>query len=136
MGLDEEIKGLEPSHVRPGTTGSRVIIDYRSRNLAMLPVMRQELRSIGATSAKANLFLALLGIAVGILGTAIAALATGEINDTTAHAAFIGALIVSGFLVVCFGVLGWLAWGDYTQQIATIEKECETREVDLVRFSE
>ncbi len=107
-----------------------VTVAYKGRNLDMLPVMRQELKNIGSASAQATLFLALLGIAVGVLVTSLASLTTAEIKNPYTWGGFIAALIVSAFATICFGILGWQAWGKYSDQIKIIEAECAAGERD------
>lgn len=99
----------------------------------MLPVMRQELRNIGSASVQASLYFNLLGISLGIFGTAAASLATGEIMNAYTLAGFVAALIVSLLTTICFGVLAWLARSRHKEQIKTIEDECAAREADLIR---
>jgi hypothetical protein len=120
-----------PAGILPESAGARVTIDYKRRNLDMIPVMRQELTNIGSASAQSSLYFTLLGIAIGILATAIASLASGEIQNVYFFAAFVSALIVSALGTICFGVLGWMAWGRYKVQIKTIEDECAERERSL-----
>jgi len=112
------------SGVSSESTGARVTVDYKERSLDMLPVMRQELKTIGSASAQSSLFFTLFGISVGIVATAIASLATGEIKSPYVFAAFVAALIIGLLATICFGSLGWMAWGKHKEQIATIEQEC------------
>lgn len=91
-------------------------------------VSNQELKSIGAASASASLYLTLLGIAVGALITAAGTLSTVDIKSPFTYATFWAVLLVAVLASGCFGVLGCLAWGKYRDQIKTIEEESVTRE--------
>jgi hypothetical protein len=91
-------------------------------------VSYQELQGIGAASAEASLYLTLLGIAVGALLMAAGTLSTVEITSPYTYATFWAVLIVSILATTCFGVLGWLAWGRYKEQIRTIEEESASRD--------